>query len=84
MPAGLRARVTVLCGLVLAPITIGTFVALVQRAPRHGSAASCARSCDAATDVIDEVHPAAPGAAAAEPPAVDADEMKLSIVAGRP
>ena len=71
--------VTVLCGLVLAVITIGTFVALVQRAFESTQIGGILRSLmRRGLGVIDEVHPrVAPGGAAAPPP-VDADATQLS------
>ncbi len=78
-------EVTVLCGLVLAVITIGTFVALVQRAFESTQIGGILRSLmRRGYAVIDEVHPrVVPGGAAAEPPALDADAMQLTH-RGRP
>jgi uncharacterized membrane protein len=63
--------VTVLFGLVLAAVTLGAFVALVQRAFESTQIGGILRTLmRRAYAVIDDVHPrAAPGGAAAAPPA---------------
>ena len=76
---------TVVCGLLLALITIGAFVALVQRAFESTQIGGILRSLvRRGYAVIEEVHPrVGPSGGVAQPPAVDADAIELAHQ-GRP
>ena len=71
---------TVLCGLVFALVTIGAFVALVQRAFESTQIGGILRTLvRRGHAVIEEVHPrAGPGGEVAQPPAVDPDATELA------
>ena len=71
---------TVLCGLLLAVITIGAFVALVQRAFESTQIGGILRTLvRRGYAVIEEVHPrTGPSGGAAQPPDVDAGATELA------
>jgi uncharacterized membrane protein len=71
---------TVICGLLLAVITLGVFVALVQRAFESTQIGGILRSLmRRGFAVIEEVHPrTAPSGGVAAPPTVDGDAKELS------